>query len=393
MTSRPVVLAYRNHLLPISETFVFNQTVRLTQHQAFFLGARFPAGLRIELPAEHLRLINEGGVAGWSREAAFKLLGHAPRDVLTWARNIGARLIHAHSGADGAIVMPMASRLALPLIVSFQGSDATMKDEYIRHSYRTHRLYLRRRRRLNQNVARVVVPSEFLRDKVIRQHGFAERKVRLIPHGVDLDEFQPSEVPSLAQNILYVGRIIELKGLHLLIKALESVRTRFPEARLTVVGDGPRRATCEALAAAVLGGNFAFLGAQPHTSVKEQMQLAQVFSVPSVRMPSGEAESMGLVFLEAMAMKVPVVSFRSGGVPEVVVDGETGLLAREGDVNELARHLMTLLEDSSLRERMGAAGRAWVERTFKLRTQNDKLEALYDEVLEQAARAEVHARE
>jgi glycosyltransferase involved in cell wall biosynthesis len=76
-----------------------------------------------------------------------------------------------------------------------------------------------------------------------------------------------------------------------------------------------------------------------------------------------------------------VVSFRSGGIPEVVVHGQTGLLAKEGDVEGLAHHLLTLLENPELRDRMGRAGRQWVERHFDLEAQNAKLESVYDQVL------------
>jgi glycosyltransferase involved in cell wall biosynthesis len=170
---------YRNQPLPISETFVYNQSVLLDHFEAFFLGAKRPAGPRIELPPERLYLINEGGIAGWGREAAFKLLGYLPRDLTAWVHGVGPVLVHAHFGPDGAVVLPLAGRLRLPLIVSFHGYDATTKDEFARRSHVTHRLYLRRRERLCRQAARVIVQSEFLKGKVIAVHGFPEEKVGL----------------------------------------------------------------------------------------------------------------------------------------------------------------------------------------------------------------------
>jgi glycosyltransferase involved in cell wall biosynthesis len=181
--------------------------------------------------------------------------------------------------------------------------------------------------------------------------------------------------------VLYVGRIIERKGLHLLIEALRTVRERLRDVRLTVIGDGPKRAEYEALAMRDLGRDFEFLGSQPQAVVREYMQRASLLCMPSITMPSGEAESLGLVFLEAQAMSLPVVAFRSGGVPEVVVHGETGLLAEEGDTEDRSRDLLALLENAELRDRMGRAGRRHVESAFDLKSQNAKLEAVYEEVL------------
>jgi glycosyltransferase involved in cell wall biosynthesis len=140
------------------------------------------------------------------------------------------------------------------------------------------------------------------------------------------------------------------------------------------------RGRYEALARQILGDRCTFLGAQPQQVVREYMAKAYVFCMPSVTMPSGEAETLGMVFLEAMAMRVPPVSFRSGGIPEVILHGKTGFLAEERDVDGLAHYLTLLLESPDLRNQMGGAGRRWVEQEFNLETQNAKLELLYDEV-------------
>jgi colanic acid/amylovoran biosynthesis glycosyltransferase len=378
---KPRILVFTNQPLPISETFVYNQTMRLGRYEACFLGSKSPRGPAIPLPEERVYLINSGGIAGRLREFGFKIFGRLPVDVVDWIRRVQPVLIHAHFGSYGAIAFPLAGRLGLPFIVSFHGTDAAMKDWYVlRSSYMAHRLYLLRRRRLAQVASRVIVQSDFLRRIVIERHGFPEEKVVMIRHGVDLDLFQPHVAQPEWGHILYVGRLVERKGLYYLLVALGKVKERFPTVRLTVIGDGPMRGRYEALARQILGDRCTFLGAQPQQVVREYMAKAYVFCMPSVTMPSGEAETLGMVFLEAMAMRVPPVSFRSGGIPEVILHGKTGFLAEERDVDGLAHYLTLLLESPDLRNQMGGAGRRWVEQEFNLETQNAKLELLYDEV-------------
>lgn len=378
---RPIVLVYRDHLVPLSETFVVNQSLNLSRYEAYFLGSKIRKGPRIELPPERLRVINWGGRIGLVRELSFKLFGFVPPDIMEWVRSLRASLVHAHFAQDGALTLPLARKLGLPLVVSLLGSDITMRDADVwRRSSPTHKLYLLRRRALFEYASAFVVPSEFLRSKAL-ERGFPAHKIYHIRHGVDLELFRPGQAEPERGSVLYVGRLIELKGLRFLIEALARVRRKFPDVRLTVIGDGPLRAMYETLAKEKLGTGFAFLGAQPQPVVREHLQRAYIFCMPSVSMPTGQAEAFGLVFVEAQAMGVPVVAFASGGIPEVVAHGETGFLAPERDVETLAHYIATLLQEPQLRRRMGQAGRARVERLFDLRKQNAELEKLYHQVL------------
>lgn len=380
MERQPQILVYRNEPIKISETFIYNQSIMLSRYKAFLLGAKPPDGHRMELPEDRVRLINPGKLRGFFREAFFKIFGIIPRDILKWVKTIDPQLIHAHFGDDGTIVMPLALKLKLPLIVSFLGTDATMKDEYSRRAYLRKRLYLLRRKKLAKTVKKVIVPSEFLKNRVM-EHGFSEEKIRVIYHGVDLSQFKRSTEPPNYGNVLFVGRLIPRKGLDYLIAAIAKAKEEFPNTTLTVIGDGPNRKEYEQLARETLKDGFAFLGFQPHQVVSDTMAKAYLFSLPSITMPSGESETFGLVFIEAQAMGVPVVSFSSGGIPEVVVDGKTGFLCEEGQVDELAEKIKVLLCDPNLRNEMGQAGYRWVKDTFDLKTQTEKLEQFYDEIL------------
>ncbi|MGC8799690.1 MAG: glycosyltransferase [Chloroflexus sp.] len=375
------IVIFWNQPAALTETFIYNQISNLRRYQAAILGSKWPSGPRIRIDEQIVHLINQGGWRGKLHEVQFKVWGQIPATIRQWLDTWQPALIHAHVVPYGAIAMPIAQRYRLPLLVSVHGSDVTMRDAAIwRSSYMSHRLYLLRRRQLVRTTTRVIVQSHFLHRILIEQHGFDPAQIVCIRHGVDLDRFRPTANPEWG-HILYVGRLIELKGLPYLLTALAKLQTDFPALRLTVIGDGPLRSRYEELARQVLGSRVTFMGAQSNTVVQEYLQRAYVFCMPSITMPTGEAESLGVVFLEAMAMGVPPVSFASGGIPEVIRHSETGFLATERNTDELAYYLGLLLEQPALRNKFGEEGRRWVEQEFNLNTQTAKLEALYDEVI------------
>lgn len=158
--------------------------------------------------------------------------------------------------------------------------------------------------------------------------------------------------------------------------------SEFPELKLVVIGDGPKRKEYEEFSKKLLGDRVTFLGAQPREIVRQEMQKAYLFSMPSITMPDGEAETFGMVYLEAQACGVPVVAFLSGGIPEVVRDGETGFLSPERDVSALRKNIRHLLSSREARERLSKAATAHVRERFELNKVNRQLEDLYDRVQE-----------
>lgn len=113
---------------------------------------------------------------------------------------------------------------------------------------------------------------------------------------------------------------------------------------------------------------------------------AYIFSMPSITMPSGAAESFGLVFVEAQALGVPVVNFFSGGIPEVVAHGQTGLLAKEGDVVGLAQNIKLLLSDTTLHDEMSHKAEERAAALFDLDKQNAELENVYKAVINSSSK-------
>jgi glycosyltransferase involved in cell wall biosynthesis len=214
----------------------------------------------------------------------------------------------------------------------------------------------------------IVAISRFVAES-IADAGYAREKIFVVHNALDVADWDPDLDGAAARAELgiaadapvvgIVSRLFKWKGHAHLVEAMAIVRRSMPAARLVIVGeDDPRadpgsgsfRAQLEAQVAG-LGLDDAVMFTGFRTDIPRLMAAFDVFAQPSWEEP------FGMVFLEAGAMKKPVVCWASGGAPEVIVHGETGLLVERGSIEGLADALLTLLADPELRKRMGAAGR------------------------------------
>lgn len=214
--------------------------------------------------------------------------------------------------------------------------------------------------------------SEFIAQSLVEGGGYERRKTFSVLNAIELAAWDPRIEPSpvraelgLDANalvILCVARIFPAKGQARLIRALGLLRAQFPDLKLLLVGQDypPGTHYSEALKALAaqqgVAQNVIFTGLR--SDVPRLMAAADVFAMPSFEEP------FGLVYAEAMAMRRPVVAIDSGGTPEVVEQGQSGLLSPDGDDQALADNLRLLLENAELRARMGESGRRRVEERF-----------------------------
>jgi len=373
------ILIYRDHLLPPSETFVLAQGEALTEFTAYYVGSRLVGGLRT--PPEHTFVINNGNVSGWFYEIAFKVTRFSFPHMLASLRKLNPLLLHAHFGPGGAFALPLAQRLGLPLIVTYHGIDATIKDEFARRFF-SFRFYLRRKEILKHEARLFIAVSNFIKDKLVNQ-GFPEEKIVVHYIGVDTQFFTPDPFVVREPIVLFVGRLVENKGCAHIIRAMAEVQAEMPGVELVVIGDGPLRSKLESMARE-LPGRWRFLGTQSQDTIREWMNRATVFSVPSITVESGASEGFGMVFAEAQAMGLPVVSFATGGIPEAVAHGKTGFLAPEGDTKRLASYILQLLSNKELWQKFSTEGQKRAREHFDLRKQTKKLEEIYKEVISEA---------
>jgi len=208
----------------------------------------------------------------------------------------------------------------------------------------------------------IIVVSDYIRTKVI-ECGVPSEVVEIVFNSANIERFSIPKNGSLRQEfgwsvdtpvVVAAGRLVVGKGYPLLIEAFKKVVEEIPNAQLVICGEGSdEEALKQKVEKLALSQNIKFLGYR--NDVPLIYANANVFSLPT------EMEPFGLVFVEAMASGLPTVACRSGGVPEIVVDGETGLLSELGDVVALANNLLTYLKNPALAESVGRAGK---ERVF-----------------------------
>ena len=243
--------------------------------------------------------------------------------------------------------------------VYVHGEEITTRDDYD-----TRR---ERRRRALLAAHHIVVVSRFTANTVAELLGEAGRgRIRLIENGVDISRFHPRpRPPDLValyghdRKFVFVSvcRLLEKKGVDQAIRAFARVVAEYPDSRFLIVGDGPYRATLEGIAAGCgVADKVAFAGAVADDELVEHYALGDVFVMPNRRLPNGDTEGFGLVFLEANACGLPVIAGSDGGSIDAVRDGINGLLVDGHSVDAIAEAMLALRRDPHLYDRLRAGG-------------------------------------
>lgn len=241
-------------------------------------------------------------------------------------------------------------------------------------------------RRIGDGNDVVTYLGEYTRVRLARVLAGRTELRRLAP-GVDVAAFHPDVDGSAVRRrygltgrpvIVCVSRLVPRKGQDALIRALPAVRVRVPDAALLLVGGGPYEPALRKLADQTgVAGGVVLTGAVPWAELPAHFAAGDVYAMPCRTRRRGlDVEGLGIVYLEASATGLPVIAGNSGGAPDAVREGETGYVVDGRDPAALADRLVTLLTDRALARRMGAAGRAWVERQWSWRTQAGHLTEL-----------------
>jgi glycosyltransferase involved in cell wall biosynthesis len=361
--ARPTVAVFRAPLFNPSETFVRAHIGALRRYRPLAVGlvakGETDAPRFLLTSSERLALT----LMGRAGAAAARLRAQAPA------------LVHAHFGTDGLLALPLAEELRVPLVTTLHGHEVSRTRVRMLASGRLSWMrYALLRRRLIERGGLFLAVSEAVHRRALAD-GYPAERVITHANGVDTGFFSPSGVPPEPGLILHVGRLVEKKGTAALLDAV----ARTEDSRLVVVGDGPLRPSLERRARRLgVEARVRFTGALPPNDVLGWMQRAWLLAAPSVTAGDGDSEGLPTVLCEAAAAGLPVVATRHSGIPEVVSEGETGLLSPERDVGLLARNLSLLLASPRMRESMAGAARRRALDRFDLARQAERLEGYYD---------------
>jgi glycosyltransferase involved in cell wall biosynthesis len=311
-------------------------------------------------------------------------------------KEVGPDIIHIHTN----IVFPNSVLLAcgsIPVVQTLHdwrmicplGKGVTVKDTICDRGFssacyregcisrwRYHSQFVWRKFNIflfKRHVNALITPSMAL-NRALKNYGLESI---YIANYVDTSRFSPSPPNTNGRTILCACHLFQSKGIHYLLRAFQNVLVKIPSARLDIVGDGPEKKDLEQLCISLkIQNSVRFHGAVPHA------ELAHFYSkVSVVVLPSVVAENCPLVVLEAMASARPVIGSRIGGIPELILENETGLLFEPGDTNELSEQIVQLLLNPERAERMGGFGRKRVEKEFSAQKHIERILDLYYSLL------------
>jgi colanic acid/amylovoran biosynthesis glycosyltransferase len=402
----PAVAYVMSRFPKLSETFIFTEILALEQR-----GVRveiYPL-LREHQPNVHpevLPLVERAHYTPFVSPAILASQLHwlrrAPRAYLSALRDVAAATAgNPNFFAGGLAIFPKAAHLARvmqadgithvhchfanhPAAAGFVISRLTG----LPYSFTAHGSDLHKERRMLPEKVReaafVTKVSDYNRRVIVAECGEAAgAKVHLVRAGVDTELFapvpRPGGAPGQPLRIVCVGTLHAVKGQAHLVEACRLLAARGVRFRCRFAGDGPDRAMLAArIAAAGLQDRVELLGGRTRPEIAEELRRADVLVAPSVPTSDGRREGLPVVLVEAMSTGLPVVASRLSGIPELVEDDVTGLLAPPGDAAALAGALARLAADPALRARLGAAGRERILREFDLRQSADWLIAHFN---------------
>ena len=296
------------------------------------------------------------------------------RGIAAFLKRMGIKAVLAEYGPMGLTLMEGCRRAGVPLVVHFHGYDVYRQDvlSWARGQYL----------QLFKNANALVAVSRNM-EKQLYELGAPAEKIKYNPCGVDTSMFQPGKPSEAPPFLLTIGRFVEKKAPNLVVSAFAEVLKQAPDAHLVMIGDGPLwESCCQQIQSLNIGSSVEMTGKLPHEEVAARLAGSRVFVQHSITAADGDREGTPVSVMEASAAGLPVVATQHEGIKEAVVDGVTGFLVDEGDVDGMVKRITQLLHDSELSEKMGSAGRQHIQNEFEIEKRIESLWGIIRQAIE-----------
>lgn len=361
LLQKPRILVFRDKLLMPSEGFIKNHYMAFDAADLVYLASYF--GWRAaELDGQTLATAADSLSRFWFRQTG-------RTSVLAELKEFTPQSIHAHFGRGGALVLPLAKALRVPLYVTYHGGDATKETHRRRRLLPT--IYQRRLLDLQTYASGFLCVSRFVANRLAAQ-GFPQAKLFTHYIGIDVNGMQP---PKRRQGrFLFLGRLVDKKGVDVLLSAMRRLHnsTAVSLPGLDIVGSGPLESELRSQASDL--PNVRFLGWQTPAQVNKILSKARAVVVPSRIAANGDCEGLPTVVLESIRAGLPVVASDHAGIPEFIRDGDTGFLVPENDADSLAAALVATTQSGDQILKMVARAQLRLQSDFNANTQSKKLQ-------------------
>ncbi|HHD2965219.1 glycosyltransferase [Clostridium perfringens] len=376
------ILIYTSKFLPKSETFIYNQGNSLKKYNNIMFCCTKRENSDI-FPEDNISVISDIRRnivfiinACLKRLKCYKLI---PNKKLYYRiekiiKDNNIDLVHVHFAHNLIPIYPILSKLKIPTVVTFHGYDASTLLKYKSYVKTLNKM-------LNcKNIYGITV-SKTMKDELIK---IGIDKSKLIPQyiGTDLKFFNSKNKKKLKNKIklLQVSRLCEKKGHVYTLRAIRRYIDLYEDnIEFTIAGDGPLRKDIEnEIKKLNLEKNVIMLGSVNKNEVKDLMSKTNIFVQHSITSVEGDKEGIPITLMEAMAMKIPVISTIHSGIPELVRDGKDGYLVKERDVEDFAKKIRLLVKNYN---KMCIDTEFWLNENFNIYENNKKLNDIYNHII------------
>ncbi len=367
----------------ISETFVSDLVMGLSEagEQVTVICNRFHGK---EIPSLTIREVPFMVLTSWLDRIGFRveqwlgeqgvnksfqrLLKQAHRQLFPVIKTEQPDVAYIDFGKTAIVARQTLQSLGVPFVVHFHGSDVTSALNEFSYRQELHKVF--------RDASALIVASNHIRRLLVLE-GASPDKIHVVRLGVKVENLSPvswEKRKNSSPSLVFLGRFTPKKQPVAVVQAFALVKQQVPDAKLSMIGDGSEMLRVkERISKLGLHDSIQLYGALPRAEALPIVNQHWLLAQHSVTAPNGDQEGFGLSLAEAAALELPIVSTLHNGIPEQVIDGETGFLVREFDYEAMAEKIITLLSNPELAEKMGKAGRKNINQLCQIKIRINKI--------------------